>query len=126
MIVVDTHAWLWWLDDRTFLSPAARHALQTHDLLVSPISFWEIGMLAQKGRIKLGTRAEEWLQRALDQTLATTVPITVSVAVLAASLPDPIRDPADRLIVATALDRGVPLVTKDERIARAGVVETIW
>ena len=50
----------------------------------------------------------------------------IVIAVRAASLPDPIRDPADRLIIATAIERGVPLVTKDDRIHRAGVVETIW
>lgn len=56
----------------------------------------------------------------------TLIPLTIEIASMAASLPDPIRDPADRLIVATALLQGVPLVTKDDRIRRSGVVETIW
>jgi PIN domain nuclease of toxin-antitoxin system len=54
------------------------------------------------------------------------LPLTIEVAHTAARLPDPIRDPADRLIVATALHQGVALVTKDERIRAAGVVQTIW
>ena len=126
MILADTHTWLWWLDDRALLSRTAAHALETQPLLISPITFWEIGMLADKRRIRLEKPTADWLRGALDQTLAIIVPISIDIAVRAASLPDPIRDPADRLIVATAIERGVPLVTKDERIQQSGVVETIW
>jgi len=54
------------------------------------------------------------------------LPITLEIAITAGSLPDPIRDPADRLIVATAMHQGVPLVTKDARIRESAVVQTIW
>jgi PIN domain nuclease of toxin-antitoxin system len=56
----------------------------------------------------------------------TFLPLTIEVAATAATLPDPIRDPVDRLIVATALHQGVPLVTKDHKIITADVVRTIW
>lgn len=54
------------------------------------------------------------------------LPLTMDVAIAAAKLPDPIRDPIDRVIVATALLQGVPLVTKDRKIIESGVVSTIW
>jgi PIN domain nuclease of toxin-antitoxin system len=127
VIVADTHAWIWWSMERDRLSPTARAALATTAVAISSISMWEVAMLAHRSRILLDLPIGEWIEKALAGTKTVTLPITVPVAVTAGTFSyDVVRDPADRLIVATALAHGVPLVTKDERIRRAAVVETIW
>jgi len=86
----------------------------------------EIALLARRNRIELPTPVTEWLADAVALPNAELLPITIEIATIAANLWGTLRDPADLLIIATAVRHGVPLVTKDERIRRAGVVETIW
>jgi PIN domain nuclease of toxin-antitoxin system len=93
---------------------------------IAAITCWEIAQLTARGRLRLDAPIAHWWDDVMKLASTTLIPLTIEIATMAASLPDPIRDPADRLIVATALLQGVPLVTKDERIRRAGVVETIW
>ena len=88
---------------------------------------WEVATLAERGRIVLDEPAEAWLQSAIRLPQITVLEITPAIAARAGSLPRSVGgDPADRLIVATALQHGVPLVTKDGRIRDAQVLETIW
>lgn len=82
-------------------------------------------MLVEKKRIMLERDVLEWLRDAIENTGAEVLPLTPEIAVASTALGD-LRDPSDRLIAATALTHGVPLVTKDERIQRSGVVATIW
>lgn len=93
---------------------------------IAAISCWEIAQLTARGRLRLDAPIDDWWDDVMKLASTTLIPLTIEIAIMAARLPDPIRDPADRLIVATAIHHGVPLVTKDERIRRAGVVETIW
>ena len=105
----------------------AEDAFETSKIVaVSTISAWEIAILHRRSRITLATHPIEWL-RDLEETRGLRVlPITTEVALRAAELHEILRDPIDCLIAATALTHGVPLVTKDERIQRSGVVATIW
>ncbi|KYF62570.1 hypothetical protein BE11_50485 [Sorangium cellulosum] len=82
-------------------------------------------MLASKGRIEMDRPARQWLEDALTNTGTILLPIEPAVAALAAQLPLH-GDPADRLIVATAITNGAELVTKDEQIRASGLVVTIW
>jgi PIN domain nuclease of toxin-antitoxin system len=126
VIVADTHAWIWWISQPDVLSDAAAEAMGG-DVGVAAISCWEVALLAQKGRIALETATLEWLLDATEQRNVAVLTLTPRIAARAAALPDSVgRDPADRLIIATALEYGVPLVTKDGRITDANVVETIW
>jgi PIN domain nuclease of toxin-antitoxin system len=125
LIIADTHAWFWWLSDRTLLSPAAHEALVRNDIAISPITFWEIAMLASRNRIRLDRPAAEWLREALTRSETVVVDLSPEIAA-AAALMESVRDPADRIIVATALHHNVPLVTKDHKITAAGLVTTIW
>ena len=93
---------------------------------IAAITCWEIAQLTARGRLQLDAPITHWWDDVMKLASTTLIPLTIEIATTAASLPDSIRDPADRLIVTTALHHGVPLVTKDERIRRAGVVETIW
>ena len=90
------------------------------------MTLWEVAMLAERRRIIIDTDAQDWLRSVMALPRVILLPLTIDVATAAAKLPDLIRDPADRIIVATALHHAVPLVTKDGRITAARVVPTIW
>lgn len=126
MIIADTHAIVWWVLDRDRLSTDARSAMERGPIGVPVISCLEIAMLAQRGRIELDAPPLQWLESVAALPNVRLLPLDVQLCVTAANLPDPIRDPADRLIVATALQQGVPLVTKDARIHESRIVPTIW
>jgi PIN domain nuclease of toxin-antitoxin system len=128
MIVIDTHVLAWWTNNnRDQLSQNARRALVDADAVAfSVITAWEVGTLSACGRIDVAPGPTEWLQVVTETYSLTPLPVTVEIAFLAAELHDVLRDPMDSLIVATALTYGIPLVTKDERIQRSGVVATIW
>jgi PIN domain nuclease of toxin-antitoxin system len=126
VIVLDTHVWFWLVTEPRRLTPAAIAAIDTADAIGVPaISCWEIAMLSEKGRVGLDRPAVEWLRAALAAPGAVLLSLEPEVAALAASLALH-GDPADRLIVATALHHGSALVTKDEAIRRASLVQTVW
>lgn len=84
-------------------------------------------MLATRKRLEFDRPIREWLSETFASSNTTIAELTLEIGALAGTLTAPeIRDPADRIIVATAIHHGVALVTKDERIRAAGVVETIW
>jgi PIN domain nuclease of toxin-antitoxin system len=98
-----------------------------HDSIgVAMITCWAVALLAARNRIEIHGRVVEWWHDVMALPSTALLPLTIEIAATAATLPDPIRDPADRLIVATALHHGVPLVTKDSRIHHSGLVQTIW
>ena len=118
MILLDTHVLLWQEQGDRRLGPQARRtiaqALDAGQAAVSAISFWEVGMRMQKGQLTLRFDLDAWRRDLLDQGLVE-IPVNGRVAVRAGLLPDLHGDPADRLIVATALE-GHRLITADERI----------
>lgn len=117
MILLDTHVLLWHEHGDTRLGAKARRAiagvLQERKAAVSSISFWEIGMRIQKGRLEFLLDLDAWRRELLDQGLIE-IPVDGAIAARAGLLADMHGDPADRLIVATAL-QGHQLVTADRR-----------
>ena len=127
MIVADTHALIWWVTDPQRLSAPARTAFDTTAIIGLPaVVCWEVASLAERRRIAIDVSALDWLHEVIALPRVALLPLTIDVAAAAAKLRDPIRDPIDRLIVATALQMRVPLVTKDHKIIAAAVVPTIW
>ncbi|HEV7487461.1 MAG TPA: type II toxin-antitoxin system VapC family toxin [Thermoanaerobaculia bacterium] len=128
MIVIDTHVLVWWATSgRDQLSKAARRAIVDADsIAISVITAWEVGILSVRRRIDIGSRPNDWLRDVTEANRLTVLPVTIEIATLATTLHETLRDPMDCLIAATALTHSVPLVTKDERIQRSGVVATIW
>jgi PIN domain nuclease of toxin-antitoxin system len=117
-VLLDSHVLHWWASEPERLSPGAADALTAADeLAVAAISWFELAWLAQHQRIVVTVPIHSWLEQMAHQV--RTAGITPAVAATAASLPGSFPgDPADRLIYATAVESGWPLVTKDERLRR--------
>ena len=128
--LLDTHVLVWWFHDRRRLSAEQRDILASADaespLLVSDISLWEVAMLHDLGRIRLTIPLREWLEKATGPPLVRRQGISPAIAVAVADLPDSFhRDPADRILVATARVLGATLLTQDRRIIDAGLVAVL-
>lgn len=128
MTILDTHAWIWWVSEPARLGRGARRALDgARRVGVPAICCLEVAALAARGRITLDRPPLEWMQDALAMPRVELMPLSPAVAVKAAGLPPSFPgDPADRLIVATALVETAAFVTKDDRIQRASIVHTVW
>lgn len=126
MIALDTHVLLWWTLEPKRLSAAARRAIDDADTLgVSSIVFWEVALLARKRKVELGTSVEEWSRDVLSLPRVVTLDLTPPIALRAEALKMH-PDPADRFLVATALEHAVSLVTSDALIRKSKLVPTIW
>jgi len=128
--LLDTHILLWWHGDRSGLSREQQDVIAAagadSPLEVSDISLWEVAMLHGLGRIRLTIPLREWLDKAVAAPLVRRHGISPAVAAELASLPDSFhRDPADRILVATARVLGATLLTRDRRIAEAELVDTL-
>ena len=128
--LLDTHVLLYWFGDENRLSQAQRHVIAggsaDNPLYVSDITLWEVATLYSLGRISLDRPLREWLERATAPPLVSRVGISPSVAEEVSRIPDSFhRDPADRILVATARVLGVALATSDHRIREAGLVATV-
>jgi PIN domain nuclease of toxin-antitoxin system len=131
VIVLDTHAWVWWVADPRRLSRSARaaieRAVQQRELYVSCISVWEVAMLVSRGRLRLRMEVGDWIAAAEALPFLRFVPVDTRIALRSVQLREPFHpDPADRMIVATALTLGARLVSKDERMHTYPHVDTVW
>ena len=131
MIVLDTHALVWWLADPAKLSAAARRAVLASaaekEVAASTASVLEIATLVRRQRLILSVPFEEWLSDVRQLSELQLLPISVEIAARAGSFGSEVHgDPIDRLIVATALEFKSPLVTADSNIRSLPAVRTIW
>ncbi len=139
MILLDTHALIWWADaDQQRLSQKALAAIEAEiesavrpggspGLLVSAISCWEVAMLVSRGRLALSLDVERWLALLASHPAVRLLPLDPAVAVAATRLPEPFHaDPADRFLVAQARALGIPLLSADSKIRSYGHVRSLW
>jgi PIN domain nuclease of toxin-antitoxin system len=121
VIVLDTHAAIWFTTDDLALGKESRliadEALREERLFVSAISFWEIAMLIAKRRLRASSPANEQRVKILASGVREA-PLTGDIALLAVDLGDLPGDPADRFIVATAIAHDATLVTADATLLR--------
>lgn len=128
--LLDTHVFLWWIQGSKELPLKYRRLLHRDDLveqplLVSDISLWEIALLVQEKRIRLNRPLRDWLEDATSPPLVERVHISPAVVHQMILLPESFhKDPADRIIVASALVHGARLLTCDQRIIRSRIVDT--
>ncbi len=118
-MVLDTHVVLWLRLGETRLGMDTRAAIdrawQRGEICVSAVSFWEVALLKDKGRIRFPEDVGLWRREQLEQGVIE-IPVDGEIGIRAAVLADFPRDPADRIIVATALVGSHQLVTADQRI----------
>jgi PIN domain nuclease of toxin-antitoxin system len=132
VILLDTHAWIWWVSDPERLPAASRAAVDAsvaagEPVRLSAISAWEVAMLVERDRLVLTVDVEEWIGRSHAAPELEFLPVDPWIAVRSVRLPGfPHRDPADRIIVATALTLEATLVTADARLLAYEPVETLW
>ena len=121
---------LWWVAEPDRLSQVQREALSSvspeNPAIVCGISLWEVATLLSLKRIELSLPLRDWLEKATAPPLVQLQGVTPAIAAEVLALPDTLpRDPADRLIVASARVLGCPLITADAALRRAKVVQTI-
>jgi PIN domain nuclease of toxin-antitoxin system len=129
MILLDTYALLWAVNDPRRLSRAAYEAIQSAvaqgGLAISGITLWELSCLIAHGALEIAQAPEDFLNKISSHT--AVLPITAKIAALAYQLPEEYpSDPADRLIGATAWASAIPLITKDRAIRASATFKTIW
>jgi PIN domain nuclease of toxin-antitoxin system len=132
VIVLDTHALLWWMSAPDKIPRKAKRLLESaiadrKPVAVSSISIWEIAMLVERGRLELTIPAAVWIAHLEEIPWLSFEPVDNRVAVRSVQLVGfPHRDPADRIIVATALGLNATLITADDRLRGYSPVRCAW
>lgn len=118
-LLLDTHVWVRWFSEEQPLGRCLLDAVEEAEYLaVSAISCWEVAYLVKNGKLTLPVDLDDWIQMALGGSGVDVITIGAEVAVASAMLPDIHRDPADRLIIATAITSHCMLATYDETIPK--------
>ena len=130
-MLLDTHAWVWWVTEDRRLSRRAKAAIvdavADQDLWISLISVWEVAKKVEKRQLVLDRPVDQWLDEAMTVHGLGVWEITRPILVHSCELPQPFHgDPADQILVATARRQGAVMVTKDQQIRRYPHVQTIW
>ncbi len=129
-IICDTHILIFWQDDPKRLSNTAQAAIETalydKTLACSDISFWEIAMLIHSGRLRDDISPVQYMADLCLVLSLTVLPITPEIATLSQGAFFHHKDPADRLIAATAIHHNAPLITADKKLKRLEPLTVIW
>ena len=131
MIGLDTHTLVWWVTSDASLSKKAKSVIEREhageEIVVSAISAWEIAMLVERETLAFSMDVEQWLGHVQQIPGVRFEPIDVNVSIKSVKLPGELhKNPAHRLIVATAGNLAAPLIPKDLRIKAYAHVKTIW
>jgi len=126
-VLLDTNAFLWWIDESSRLSGRARRAISDphHDCFVSLVSIWEMAIKCRLGKLKLPKPVAAFVPEHLNANRFRQLDIGFRDVARVEALPDHHRDPFDRLLIAQALERGLAVVTSDEVFGDYGV-RRVW
>ena len=124
--LLDTHVWFWYLTGSERLPRPLVRAIDSApgEVWLSPISVWELGMLSERGRVRLHGGLRSWAEEAQRRFPLRDAPVNREVAMASLELDLQHRDPADRFLAATALVYGLALVTIDDRLVSADWLPT--
>jgi PIN domain nuclease of toxin-antitoxin system len=126
-VLLDTCALIWLVNGDAALSHRATAAMQTAWFAyVSPVTAWEMGLKLAKGKLALNEPLETWFPRAKEQHNLEELPLDSEAAIRACGLPRLHADPADRLLIATAIQHGLTLLTPDPLIQQYPGLQTLW
>jgi len=121
-ILLDTCALLWLGNGDSSLSHRALDVIEQADTVyVSPVSLWEVSNKCRQGKLVLSRSVREWFGRVCVRHGLTTLPLTNEIMIAAGELPEHHKDPADRMIIAAALNAGLQVVTADHNFPLYGV-----
>lgn len=126
-LLLDTHAFLWWVADDPRLSAPARRSIGAprNEVFFSAVSAWEIVLRGSLGKTSLPESPDRFVPEQLRDNAFVALPVTVSHALAVGRLPNVHRDPFDRLLIAQAIVEGLRIVTRDEQISKYAV-PVIW
>lgn len=126
-LLLDTHAFLWWLAGQTSLTIRARETIDADEseVFVSAASAWEIATKFRIGKLPEARLVATNIASAIADEGFTELPVTVAHAQRAGALPGPLRDPFDRMLIAQSIVEGMPLVSNERRFDRYGVTR-LW
>ena len=130
-LVLDTHAWIWWLTAPEKLGGKGRklieQALDSTEAALSAISIWEVAQLSRMGRFTVGIDLWEWLREGMSIGGLRVIDVSPEIAFQSTVLPGEFhKDPADRIIVATARSLQAAIVTKDREITSYKNIKSVW
>lgn len=131
MIVLDTNALIRWISDPEKLSQRVKKTIEEAEkkkaIYISSISVLEIYTLVKKNKLKFNILADNWLEKVESLPYVNFVSMDNKIAVQSVNLPDPLhKDPADRIIIATALQIGAKLITSDQKILDYPHIQAVW
>jgi len=114
-LVLDTHIWLWWIMQELDRFPAHWSTLieEADQVLISPVSCFEVALACKRGRIQLPCTTAEWIQEALEPAGIEIAPLTPAIACAATALGEIHKDPFDRIIISTAIHSHATLLSVD-------------
>lgn len=132
MILLDTHTWIWWYNDPTLLSIQSHERIKEeiklgNGVFISSISAWEIALLITKKKLTLAYSFSDFISESEKLPFVHFIPVDNDLFIQSVFLPKcPHKDPADRIILATALKMDAVLITKDELLHKYKPVKTDW
>jgi PIN domain nuclease of toxin-antitoxin system len=126
-LLLDTHAFLWFLMGDPRISSSARSLIEdeTHEKVLSVASLWEIAIKVGLGKLTLAEPFEVLIPREIDQAGFITLPITLPHAAIVSKLPHHHRDPFDRLLIAQAMAEGMSILSADSALD-AYAITRLW
>jgi len=126
-VLLDTHVWLWCLLADKRLKKTHRALIEDHEteLFLSPISLWEAHLLIEGRRLPVEGDADRWLRLAMQALPVREARFTFAVAQRSRSLQLSHSDPADRFIVATAVELRIPLMTADTNLLKCPDIQCV-